>query len=464
MAGLSSPGRGAELRARRWDAVVLGSGVSGLVAAARLGMANLRVLVVEEEAAAQAFPGLREPFLLSGARDGGAVDACMRALTLPLIERRRVLPDRIAYQVVGPDLRLDVGESDLTADELVAWGLAKPDEARRIVRLLVEAAEAERDQLLSAPIVRVGRGLARTLARAAPGRSPGRGLPSEAASPPPGLAPILAAQVRALSGFARQEPPPEVRARLLGAPLAGGAGFADGPPWLVGLLRRRVESRYGEFRELRGDFRLVSAEGQPGIAPEGSKELWLGRALVVAAPAAGLASVLDPAERPDFLEPPPAGARRRRSLHLRIRRDLLPEAMAPRVIALGDAAGSEPITLSRFANRERPEVADLVATALAEPDDPAGAGDERVLERVSALLPFCAADWERVPTRAPRWDDDGWLEDGPPGAGWPEEIELRVSSRPPVYRLDRAGMAGLGLEGDLLLGWRAGDAIAAELA
>jgi hypothetical protein len=32
-----------------------------------------------------------------------------------------------------------------------------------------------------------------------------------------------------------------------------------------------------------------------------------------------------------------------------------------------------------------------------------------------------------------------------------------------VYRLDRAGVAGLGLEGDLLLGWRAGDAVAADI-
>ena len=64
----------------------------------------------------------------------------------------------------------------------------------------------------------------------------------------------------------------------------------------------------------------------------------------------------------------------------------------------------------------------------------------------------------------PRWDsDDGWLED-PVGAGsWPGEVDLRLESRPPIYCLDRAGAAGLGLEGDLLLGWRGGDAIAAEI-
>jgi hypothetical protein len=32
-----------------------------------------------------------------------------------------------------------------------------------------------------------------------------------------------------------------------------------------------------------------------------------------------------------------------------------------------------------------------------------------------------------------------------------------------VHLLAREGLAALGLEGDVLLGWRAGDAIAAEL-
>jgi hypothetical protein len=44
---------------------------------------------------------------------------------------------------------------------------------------------------------------------------------------------------------------------------------------------------------------------------------------------------------------------------------------------------------------------------------------------------------------APQWDnDDGWLEDPKPGGGWPGEIDLRLSSRPPIYHLDRAAIAG----------------------
>ena len=41
---------------------------------------------------------------------------------------------------------------------------------------------------------------------------------------------------------------------------------------------------------------------------------------------------------------------------------------------------------------------------------------------------------------------------------------MRVCARPNVYALDRRAIAGLGFEGDLLLGWRAGELIAAGLA
>ena len=50
-----------------------------------------------------------------------------------------------------------------------------------------------------------------------------------------------------------------------------------------------------------------------------------------------------------------------------------------------------------------------------------------------------------------------------PGAGWPGEVEIRIASRPPTYALERAGVGALGFEGDVLLGWRGGDAIGSEL-
>ena len=84
--------------------------------------------------------------------------------------------------------------------------------------------------------------------------------------------------------------------------------------------------------------------------------------------------------------------------------------------------------------------------------------------RLRDLMPFCRDSLVSIDVEMPRWDgDDGWLEDPLPGMGWPSEIDLRLSTRPSVYHLDRAAIAALGLEGDLLLGWRGGDAIAAEL-
>jgi hypothetical protein len=43
-------------------------------------------------------------------------------------------------------------------------------------------------------------------------------------------------------------------------------------------------------------------------------------------------------------------------------------------------------------------------------------------------------------------------------------VEIRLASRPRVYQLPRAGLAGLGVEGDVLLGWRGAERIAADLA
>ncbi len=458
-------------RPRRWDAVVLGSGIAGLVAAARIGGAGHRVLVVEEEAAGRLYPGLRDPFFLAGARPGGLLDTCLRELTIPLIDRRRIRSGPLSYQVVGPDFRVDIGEGKLSVDELVAWGLAKPDEARVLVRVLSQAADAERDAMLSSPLVQIGRlgGLGRGLGLGRTARlgAHTRGLPSEAARPPRALAPVLAAQCRALSNLATAEPSPEARARLLGSALSGGAAFIDGPPWLAGILRRRVETVYGQFRSLPGDFSLVSVDGQPGVAPRDSREIWLGRVLVIAAPASALVSVLDPDERPDFLEL--RTARRRVGLHLRVKRSVMPEGMGPRVISVGNPtlplSGLNLFTLAAFPNPDDSEWLDLVARALVDLEDPAHmeAREAELMDRVRTLFPFAGDGLVRRPVKLPRWDDDGWLEDPPPGVGWPAEIDLRVSSRPPVYRLERAGVAGLGLEGDLLLGWRAGDAIASQL-
>ncbi len=471
MRGLQTARASAGLRARRWDAVVLGGALPGLVAAARLGMEGLRVLVVEEEAAARGFAGLREPFFLPGTATGGVLDACLRALTVPLIDRKKLETDPVAFQVVLPEARIDVGEPHLTAEEWVAWGLAKPEEARHAVRALQEAAAAERGAMLEAPVVRSGglRGLARGAATR-PTRH-GRGLPIELASPPPALAPVLEAQVRALSNLAASAPPPEARARLLGSALEGGAGFGSAEGFLRGLLRRRIQALFGEFRLLPGRFDLVAVGEHPGIAPQGGSDVWLGRALILNAPRALMARALpqEGAAPPEFLEVSPP-THRRVGLHLRAHRAVLPEAMARRVIRVADPSlsleGTNLVSIGVFPAGGASDAVDLaVAAVVPAPQDAAeSARVEAELEAAArALLPFSEGRISRGAPSQARWDDETWLSDPALGEGWPGEVEIRVSSRPLVYALSRDGVAALGSEGDLLLGWRAGDAIRVEL-
>lgn len=452
------------VRSRRWDAVILGSGISALITAARLGMAGQRVLVVEEGNARALHPAIREPFFLAGARDHGMLDLCMRELMLSLIDRRRIEEEEISLQLVGRDLRADIGGAELTAEELVAWGICKPDIAHTLVRSLGEASEAERQAMLASPLVRLGRRVG--LGRAGAEGSHRRGMPAEATGADPRLAELLAAQVRALSNLATAQPGPESQARLLGSVYKGGAGFSSGPPWLHGILRRRVEAVFGEFRTLSRKFRLVSVMDQPGIAVHGSSEIWVGRILVVGAPSSALANMLEPQDRPQFLKTERT-TRRRLCVHLRTKSSILPEGMSKRVVLLNEtsATGSPQgvATLSVFAREDDPKMVDLIVRSVATQSVDHAEQEQRLVDRTLALIPFHGDQVERVPVKQPVWDDDHLLEDPRRGACWPGELELRVTAKLPVYSLDRSFVAGLGLEGDLLLGLRAGELLQKEL-
>ena len=469
-------------RARRWDALILGSGIPALVAAARIGKTGQRVLIVEEEARAKLPPALREPFFLAGFRDEGVLDASLRAMAVPLIDRRRIAPERLAYQIAADPYRLDIGKPIVTAEELVTWGIAKPEDAQSLVRHLVESSEIERKLLLEAPMVRIGRRIAGS--RTPPGvGNHKRGLPGEAAGASGPLGQVIAAQIRGLSNLGQHSPSPEAQARLLGLGLAGGAGFADSPPWLVDLLRKRVTTLYGDFRTLTGDFEMVSVSGQPGIRVAQSSEIWLGRALVLAAPL----SALHDRVGQEPLRPAPSLLDRRvrrgyrAVFQYRVPVTILPEGMGARIILPGrqegtdaalDAENRDPtVTVTAFPSQTHPGWVDLVARAMVPLADPERLPNQlsslaqSITRRLEALMPFCGDRLLHIEGSSPQWDtDDGWLEDPPPGTGWPAEIDLRLSTRPPIYHLDRAAVAGLGLEGDLLLGWRGGDAIAGALA
>jgi hypothetical protein len=466
------------LRTRRWDAVVLGTSLPGLIAAIVLGRRGARVLVLEERGA-ERFPGLREPFLLTGAGPDGVLGACLRDLALPLIERKRLEPLPTSFQVVLPDARFDVGEPDWTSQELANWGFAEQRSAKNLLAALGSAGEAEREAMLAAPILRPPRlrslggrrspppSMTRMGATRVASETP-RGMPDESKDLPDGLAALLHAQIRALSNCGTATPGSREQARLLGAALCDGAVLSRGEPWLRSLLRRRIETLFGEFRSLRDGFHLTTVNNQPAISVDEDHEILAGRSLILNAPRAALAAVVDQNPLPDWLRGP-AVTHRRHSLHFKIDSTLVPDAMADRVICIQDLErpmeGTNVVTLRAFrlTDGDRATV-DLVASAvLPTGETDLAARDAEIEAQIAGLFPFANGGLKRQEDAPPRWDDDTWLADPPRNGAWPQESEIRISSKPRVFALERSNLAGLGFEGDVLLGWRAGDAIATEL-
>ncbi len=463
MSALPQAGARGRRRARRWDAVVVGSSLPGLVAAVRIARSGLRVLVIEEEAAADLAPPVREPFLLPA---GGILGEMLRELAVPLIDQRRLQPDPVAYQVILPDARVDVGAPVRTAQELVTWGLAKPDVAQQVLRAIARSAGAEGDALHESPVVRGAGG--RRRGRSAPAMRHARGMPAEVRDAPAPLQPWIAAQLRALANLGGADPSPEAGVRLLGTAFEGALAFEDGRYSLRGLLLDRIRALHGEFRRIARGFALVSVDGEPGVAPAHASELWTGRVLLLNAPRGGLVAALRAAEAtvPSFLEPAPA--RRRRTVHLVAPKAVLPEGMARRLILVRDPAaplaGTGLIRVGVFPCARDPERVDLVASALLPLDEPDPAAREaEIREALEALMPFSQGRLEARPVATPTWDDEGRLSDPRPGSGWPAEVDIRLVARPPIAELPRSAVGGLGLEGDLLLGWRAGDRLVADL-
>ncbi len=447
-------------RVRRWDVLMLGSALPGLVAAVRMGQRGLRVLVLEERATGDD-DFVREPFLLVDADSHGLLSGCLRAMGIALIDQRRFVSEEVALQVCDAERRVDLGRTSHTAEEWSSWGLVSRDDARRFAEALDQAAEAERAALLEAPA------LLRTARRAREALAPARraslerGWPSALTQAPPALRSLLDAPLRALSNLGGRAPSPHARARLIGGLLRGGVAMSGAEGYLRGLLRRRIATLYGEFRVLERGFRLVTVSQQPGIAVGGSKEIWTGRALLLNAPAAAIAAASDE-PLPTPLEAPPIQWRRH-TVHYRGPREQIPPSMADRVVWRDDE-DEDCVALRVFRGRSRDAGLDLLASVVVPVGDAEAQrrGEERIAAALRDLLPFSEGALERRPLPELRWDTDALLAD-PRGPAWPDDPELRLCAKPAVYGLDRASVGGLGGEGEVWLGWRAGDAIAEEL-
>ncbi len=455
-------GSGGSLRARRWDVLILGSALPGLAAGIRLAAAGHRVLVAEEDATARQPLITREPFHLPGILGGGLLDQALQAFGIPMIERRRLEAREIAYQVLLPELRVDVGERELTARELVAWGLAKPEDARELTHELDRTARAVQEHLAEAPLL----GRASFLGRSA--ETPGAlGLPAAVSEAAGDLGAFFDVQARGLAELADQGPGPESAARLLGAALAGGTGTASVDGGLTALLKRRLESLHAEFRTLGCAFEFVEMSGHPGILRVGPGDVWLGRAVIVNAPAARLAEALRGWDKPvpGFLEAPPA-SHQELSLHLRALREVVPEALEPRALLTPRESSPlrGPVRLALHPSSRGSRFVEIVASAVV----PAQASREETaaaLEaEVRALMPFSEKRLKAAPLPPlPEWDDPQSRRDPDAASAWPSPLAIRSRSRQPVASLPREAVASLGTEGELLFGWRAGDAIRDEL-
>jgi hypothetical protein len=457
--------KSASLRARRWDVLVLGSALGGLAAAVRLARGGLRVCVVEEDEAARQPSFLREPFFLPGLAGEGPLDGALRELGLPPIERRDLALDPVAFQVLLPNARVEVGRADLLASELISWNLAKPELAERFVDAIASAGKAAEQRIASLEWIR--RGGLRGLARSSRESEPMPALPDLLRETPPALSPLLAAWTRACVGPANAALPPEALARLLAAPLAGGASFARPDTGLRALLQRRIESLHGELRTLSGPFRLVQLGEDPGVARIGPDDVWLGRALILNAPAARLGAALRGfgQEVPRWLDGPAARMREVR-IHVRALREAVPEPLARRAVLASAASGCGsadcPVTLLSEPCARGAQFVELVAGAVFPVEHDTGAAEDAIAAALAVLLPFAGNRVRRANApAAPLWDDDSGRFDPGPGS-WPLGLELRASRRS-VYRLAREHVAVLGVEGEILLGLRAGDAILADL-
>ncbi len=465
-------------RVRRWDVVVVGGALPGLVAAARLAMRGAQVLVIEEDTAVTAFAGLREPFLMTGTASDSVLGACLSAIGIPLIDRRNLISERLAYQVAWPGARVNIGDPEQTANEIECWGLANSRVSRNLLTALAESAAAEGAQLVASQLTPTARPTGRSLLSISRSQTtadtPVDQNVEHAIAAAPELTPLIDAQSRALADFGRRPPPAAARNRLLGAALSGAVRVSGKDPWLASLLRRQIEARHGEFRRLSGAFRIVQTGNLPAVAADESHDISSARALILNAPTSSLVDMgchdgNETAKRrgksatKDGWLHGPAPTGRRLSLHLRGSRELLPAGMASRVISVRDPSATMTGTnVVRVRIFDRGTEVDLIADAsmpIEALDDESAF--EKIGRSVVSLMPLGDEGWQRIAVPAPLWDRWDLLTDScdsDPILGL-----QRPLSRVPAYILDRSQAAQRGFEGDLLLGWQAGDAIATEL-
>lgn len=417
----------------RCDVLVLGSTLGALVAGTYLARTGLRVVLVEEQIHARRPALLREPFLLSGLETGGPLDSIVRELAIPLLERRDLIHDDLALQLVlAGGVRVDVGRGrKALAAELDACGVCPADMAEAWLGMSDAAAEALRERLRETPA---------PAARGLPGRLAAfLGDPEidgpEVADPPPALAAFAQAHADALSSYVG--PPRSASRSLLVYGVRDGAAHpAHAGRGLIDLLRRRFLALHGEIRSasglgLRGERRALGVELR--------RETIFARALVLGVPRQPLAAVAAAAgEVPAWLNGPPPAPRPR--VLLRADDRALPIGMGARLASAPSPAGGS-FSVARFADPTESRTEWLVVSGRGARD----AGTD-----LGGLAPFAEGRIVKVePEPGPAWDLDGveleFSEPHAPGT---------LRRQPNVVLVGPERAPELGLDGELLLARR----------
>lgn len=429
----------------RSDVLVLGSSLGGLVAAAYLARAGLRVALFEESCLAQRTPLLREPFLLSGLGTDGPTARVLRELTLPLLEQREIAAREVAYQVLLPESRIDVRASRRAlAHELALHRLVEASAAEAWIERMDALAQRVRDEQWNGPSTATRSLAQRLLVERAPRDvEPPPALPET----PAALVPFVRAQIAALSALA---PDVQTAARptLVRAVRDGGFEMPHGGRSFLDLFRRRLLTLHGEIHEI-DHFTLVSTRQEIGI--ELRRGRVLGRALVLAAPRELVRSVAEKGGTlPRWLAPSPPPQLTPARL-FRAHRDALPTGLARRAIVWpGDSERAYTLALHRD-----PQIATVEWMVAAGPGARA-ISDENPL---ADLCPFLAEGITPAdPGPAPAWDADA--------------AELRfhapqlppwLDRSPPVVSVGPDVVPDSGFEGELLAARRAALDLASRL-
>ncbi len=432
---------------QRSDVLVLGSSLGGLVAAAYLARAGLRVTLVEEECLGKRPPLLREPFVLSGLETEGPAHRVMRELALPLIEQRRIAHTEVSLQVLLPRARVDLhaGRREL-ARELDAYQLCDPEAARAFFEQCDARGDEQRARLVEGePAAEPGgNAVSRIFARAARTAPPEAGL----GPIPAGLGPIVDAMVAGLSRALPSGPPGRDAALLLRGSREGGFFMPDAGAPFLDLFRRRLLALHGELRST-SEFALVSERGDLGVElPRGRL---FARGVVLAAPLESIrrmAAATGSVPRWLAARTPPVDMPARL---FRAEPDSLPVGLAPRAVI----APGPPEALHWIARHSDPVQKGVEWVLVGGP----GAARLPADQPLGDLSPFPGSGLTPVELGAtPRWDRDAsdhrFLE---------PRVEGSLRGKPPVVAVGAELAPGLGFEAELLLARQAALRLAERL-